>query len=203
MPKKLMKSAEDLRNAMIDAAERIITAEGVEALTARRLAKDMGIAVGTTYNQFRQMDELVSEVSARTLAELGGKITEVGEAPGTPEEKIMSYAEAYMDFVSENPNRWTALFSGTLDPQSAAQQRNNEQIRKLFGFLEGELGALYRGDNPEVVRQSARALWAAVHGMLMLTSGGRAEVLELADIHSAVRLLVRCHIAGMSAEPSI
>ncbi|MGI9481790.1 MAG: TetR/AcrR family transcriptional regulator [Hyphomicrobiales bacterium] len=203
MPKKLMETREDLRNAMIDAAEAIIVADGVESLTARRLATDMGIAVGTTYNQFRQMDELISEVSARTLAALGREIKAAAGAGGAPEDNIMAYAEAYLEFVSSNPKRWAALFSGSLDPQSEAQHRNNEQIQKLFSFLEGELSELYGGENRDVVKQSARALWAAVHGMLMLASGGRLEVLELDDIHSSVRLLVRYHLAGMAAQPSV
>ena len=102
MPKKIMESREELRTAMIDAAERIITEQGVEALTARRLASDLNIAVGTTYNVFRQMDDLIGEVNARTIARITGIITNVDTTGRKSDELLMAYADAYIGFVTAN-----------------------------------------------------------------------------------------------------
>ena len=44
------------------------------------MASELGIAVGTTYNVFRQMDDLIGEVNARTIANITNIITNVDKA---------------------------------------------------------------------------------------------------------------------------
>ena len=136
MPKKIMQNRDELRIAMIDTAERIIEQEGVRALTARKLANEMGIAVGTTYNFFKHMDDLISEVSTRTLAALAADIEAVESSGGDIEAQLMAFADAYITFVTNNPKRWAALFVGSLDADSELQNRNAEQVRRLFNALE-------------------------------------------------------------------
>src|SRR6516164_10889056 len=59
-----------LREQLIDAAERTIASKGLAALRARDLARETGCAVGTIYNVFEHLDELVLCVGSRTLAML-------------------------------------------------------------------------------------------------------------------------------------
>lgn len=47
------------RDSLLDAAERIVSEEGFEALSIRRLAAECGVAVGTVYNYFSSKSELV------------------------------------------------------------------------------------------------------------------------------------------------
>src|SRR6186997_1420454 len=76
MATKTAERREELRGALIDAAERTIAAGGLEALRARELAEEVGCAVGAIYNVFPNLDALIFEVNARTLrafeAFLGG-----------------------------------------------------------------------------------------------------------------------------------
>jgi AcrR family transcriptional regulator len=200
MPKKLMATREDLRTAMIDTAERLIALHGVAALTARRLAGEMGIAVGTTYNFFKQMDDLISEVNARTLAALASEIEAVGKSNDEPEQMLMDYADCYIEFVNGHSNLWAALFVGAIDVESEVQERNTALVHRMFDVLEKALTPLYVTDpNGSAAAKSARALWAAVHGVLSLTSGGRDKVLGFGDIRGTVRLLVHYHVAGVQS----
>src|ERR1700737_1223693 len=59
-----------LRERLIDAAERTIAANGLAGLRARDLAREAGCAVGTIYNVFEHLDELILCVGSRTLAML-------------------------------------------------------------------------------------------------------------------------------------
>jgi AcrR family transcriptional regulator len=59
-----------LREQLIDAAECTIAEKGLTALKARDLAQEVGCAVGTIYNVFEHLDELVLCVGLRTLAML-------------------------------------------------------------------------------------------------------------------------------------
>lgn len=200
MPKKIMESRDQLRTAMIDAAERIITADGVEALTARRLAADLNIAVGTTYNVFRQMDDLIGEVNARTIAKITDVITSVDKAGRESEELLMAYADAYIGFVTSNSNTWAALFVGEIDPESESHKRNLAQTLHLFSYIEDALSTVSTNTDKSEIQASARALWAAVHGMLSLVAHGRHTILGLGDIRETIQVLITNHVAGMKAK---
>jgi AcrR family transcriptional regulator len=63
-------SKEELERLILDNAYKIIGDEGLEALTARRLAKDIGYAPGTIYNLFHSMDDLILILQGKTLDHL-------------------------------------------------------------------------------------------------------------------------------------
>ncbi len=199
MPKKIRESREELREAMIETAERLIVCDGVGALTARRLASELNIAVGTTYNVFKDMSGVIEEVNARTIARITDEISSVDKASGSGEDILMRYADAYIGFVRENQKLWAALFSGEVDPESASHQRNLKNTLKLFDYLETALKTIAPNASNDSISASARALWSAVHGMLSLVAGNRHEILGLGDIRETIRVLVHNHVAGMRA----
>src|SRR5215831_15178579 len=61
---------QNLKEALIDAAERAIAARGLPGLKARELAAEVGCAVGAIYNAVEDLDELIFSVNSRTLAAL-------------------------------------------------------------------------------------------------------------------------------------
>ncbi len=198
MPKKIMDSREELRGAMVDTAERVIIAEGVRALTARRLASELNIAVGTTYNVFKHMDHLIADVNARTIQQITEVITSINNSEDdSDEDQLMAYTDAYIGFITENGNLWEALFIGDADPESASHQQNLAETLKLFSHLENALRPISPNADEATIKASARALWAAVHGMLSLVARDRNVILCLGDIRETIRVLVHHHIAGM------
>src|SRR5215472_18591366 len=66
-----------LRLRLIDAAEHTISESGLAALKARDLARAAGCSVGTIYNVFAHLDELILCVGSRTLAMLDGALAGV------------------------------------------------------------------------------------------------------------------------------
>jgi AcrR family transcriptional regulator len=51
-------ASSETRSALLDAAERIMLAEGYAAVTARRVAAEVGVDVGLVYYYFDNMDDL-------------------------------------------------------------------------------------------------------------------------------------------------
>src|SRR5262249_46747565 len=67
---KTAERRQQLKNALIAAAERTIETHGLGGLKARALAYRVGCAVGAIYNVVTDLDDLVFEVNSRTLAAL-------------------------------------------------------------------------------------------------------------------------------------
>jgi AcrR family transcriptional regulator len=56
--------------AFIQAAKDIIVENGLDGLNARAIAKKAGCAIGSLYNYFQNMGDLVLQINAETLLEL-------------------------------------------------------------------------------------------------------------------------------------
>lgn len=189
---------EDLKTAMIDAAERIITEEGLKALTARRVAADVGVAIGTTYNVFENLFALAAEVNSRTLAILAKDIAGISLAGLGTHDILMAFAECYMQFVETHRNRWLAVFEVEM-PDMEASVPNQHFIDQLFGFLEQVISRHNPAIDADTARRSARGLWAAMHGLLMLSESNRLKVVGLQTIRPTIEHLVTCHLRGLDA----
>ena len=99
-----------LRGQLTDVAERTIAEKGLAALKARDLAREAGCAVGTIYNVFEHLDELVLCVGSRTLAMLEATLEPVRSPVrhSSAEEavdEIVRLALAYLEFAATHTVR--------------------------------------------------------------------------------------------------
>ncbi|MCF1503412.1 WHG domain-containing protein [Afifella sp. H1R] len=186
----------DIRSAMIDAAERIVSEEGVSAVTARRVASEVGVAVGTTYNVFDNLGALIAAVNARTFAALAETMSEVKVEGRATREVLLDFADRYADFVHRNERRWLAVFETEM-PADGAEPPNQPTVDRLFATLERAIRAHDRRIDDKLASQSARGLWAAVHGLLILSAAGRLGAIRLDSVRPTIEHLVQCHLAGL------
>src|ERR1700755_937366 len=96
---KTLERREKLREFLILAAEKGISARGLAGLKTRDLARDIGVANGAVYNLVADVDELILRVGSRTLERLDAALTAAeGKGPVTPEQILVRIALAYCDF---------------------------------------------------------------------------------------------------------
>ncbi len=184
---------------MIDAAQTMICTNGANSLTARSIAKQLGVSVGTVYNVHGSMDGLIEAVNARTLARLEREIAAIELQQGSVEDVLVEFAERYMTYVQNNLNLWSMMFEGQL---SDSANVNQVRIDRLFGFLEKALEPV--ADDANTRAKSARVLWASVHGILQMAFTGRLQLLKIDDVKGIVRHAIKCHLAGLKEQrPSL
>ena len=78
---------QNLREALVAAAEKRIGTEGLRGLKARDLAAAAGCAVGAIYNVVDDLDDLILAVNALTLAALERALT--GQAAQSIQNRAM------------------------------------------------------------------------------------------------------------------
>jgi len=99
---------DELKLLVIESATKIIEEEGLESLSTRKIATDIGYAAGTLYNIFKNTDDIILHINSRTMSE----ITEVFNAP----EKIyvlndlLNIIIHYLNYIEENTALWSCLF---------------------------------------------------------------------------------------------
>jgi AcrR family transcriptional regulator len=197
-----------LRTQLIDAAERIIAAEGLAALKARDIARESGCATGMIYNLFAHMDELVLCVSSRTLAMLDTALTEVhcpnGDA--SAEEavtQLVRLACTYLDFAATHTIRWRALFEHRMTHGHSLPDWFIERQHLLFAQLEGPLAALLPEFTESARRIFARSLFSAVHGIVVLGLEERVVSLPMPGLRGQLTAIVRAIARGRTELQSV
>ncbi|MEM6488211.1 MAG: TetR-like C-terminal domain-containing protein [Pseudomonadota bacterium] len=175
----------DLKERLTVEAEAIVAAEGLEALSARRLAGAGGCSVGTLYNLFGHLDGVVRAVNRRTMTRLGRTLEEALDPTRPPEPRLTALAEAYRTFALAHPNLWDALFRHRMTTQPD---------RPVEPEAEALWRTLLRAAGPDADREALSALWAAVHGVVELAAGRR---LLSAEPDAAGRYLARIVRAGV------
>lgn len=175
----MSKSADrrqELGEALIRAAEKTIRQKGLHALKARELAKDVGCALGAIYNVFPDLDALILEVNARTLAKFKHKldaadlaVEEIAIGAMHPAVvQLVRLASAYLDIVLANKQRWRALFDHRMGATRQLPQWYRDAQKPLFLLVEEPIRALRPKLNDDERMVLARSFFAAVHGVVSL-----------------------------------
>ena len=103
-------SRSELRRKILDLGWGVLEKEGRNALRIRDLARRCGCSIGTVYNVFEGMNEIVLRLNVRSLGILYGGILESLEKADGLKEGVRSMGAAYMWFAKKHPYRWKMLF---------------------------------------------------------------------------------------------
>jgi len=185
--------------ALIDAAEARLIAEGVTGLRARDLASDIGVALGGLYNIVEDMDMLMLRVAQRTMGRLDAALAEgagtaAGEDKAAAVAQLVGIAHAYYDFARHNLRLWRALFEMRLKNPDLPEWNRQAQLG-LFRHMDDPIARL-RPDTDEAARTlTARTLFAAVHGVVVIGLEERLIAVPSAEMKAQIAWLVRAACA--------
>src|SRR5713226_1243913 len=93
----------DLSRALVDAARRILEAEGPSALSLRAVAREAGVSPAAPYHHFKDKGELLDAVAQEGWVMLDAAIGKAkAEAPSI-DETLNEIGVAYVCFARDNP----------------------------------------------------------------------------------------------------
>jgi AcrR family transcriptional regulator len=198
MSKALERRAK-LREDLILAAERSISAGGLAALKTRELAREIGCANGAVYNLVDDMDELVLLVGSRTLRRLDAALTEAESVgPPSPTETLVRIAVAYCDFAAENLELWRALFEHRMAPGKPIPEWAVSEQMNLFRHIFQPLAALLPSRSATELGVTARSLFSAVHGMVLLGLEQKLIAVPVEALRAEIAVITRAVVKGLT-----
>jgi len=160
----------DVRDALVDAAVRVLERDGLAALTVRAVAAEAGVAPMGVYNHLQGKNGLMVAVLARGFDGLRAAVT---TRPGAPvDQRLTAAGVGYREFARANPITYGLMFSGHADPEvhERVAPHADPALAALIGLVAEaqRVGFLRQGD-PEVL---AMHIWSAVHGAVSLELAG-------------------------------
>ncbi|MEM7223976.1 MAG: TetR/AcrR family transcriptional regulator [Pseudomonadota bacterium] len=192
-------SREDLRALTLEAARGLLCAHGLEGLTARRVAAEIGYTPGTLYNIFENLDDLILHVTAGALDGLGQRVIAARQGAENPKAALIAMAGAYIEEVRAEPKLWDAVFEHRRRGGQPLPDWFEARIAQLFDLIEAELHPLFAESDAEAARRSARVLWSSLHGITSLLVAQKLELIAGFSAETLVEDLIATYLAGLEA----
>ena len=168
-----------LREALLQAAERILERDGIQGLTLRAAAREAGVSHAAPKNHFGDLSGLLSELAAvgfeRFVATMQANVRD-GDPPA---QRMAAIGRGYVTFARTYPGLFLLMFRGErLDMSRPALRAAVEASGRV---LSGAIGAR-REEEVEArltLPQAADIVgaWSLVHGFAMLLLDGRLKPL--------------------------
>jgi AcrR family transcriptional regulator len=157
------------RVALIEAAARILAADGAGALSTRRLAAAVGTSTMAVYTHFGGMDELHRAVRQEGFARLAARLDDVADT-ADPVADLAAGGLAYFTTGLADPELYRAMFT---DRPPAGDDAGTVIFQRLTEAVSRCVDA-GRFDSAEasLVQAWAGELWIMRHGMVTLALTG-------------------------------
>jgi AcrR family transcriptional regulator len=156
----------NLKEALIAAGLKILSEDGVEGLSLRKVAREVGVSHTAPYNHFSDKQALLAAISTAGFEQLYIKLSETFKTVNASSIKIIpEIAWAYLQFALEDPGRFRLMFSGALEVETdhpdylAVSRKNIAFFEEVIAYCQkrGELG------NGKTTDHAIR-IWSLVHG---------------------------------------
>jgi AcrR family transcriptional regulator len=170
----------NLREALVEAALRLIEEKGPLGFTMAEAARLAGVSPAAPYRHFRNREELIAEVARQGFEAFAGRLERAfDEGRPSPLAAFSAAGRAYLDFARAHPGHYVAMFesgvaiAGEPDLARAADRAMSVLVRAA----ERLTAHLPPGRRPPAT-MVANHVWALSHGVVELFArgapGGRA-----------------------------
>lgn len=191
-------SRQEIQQMAIGAAIGILSREGLQGLSTRKVATAIGYTVGTLYLVFKNLDDLILHINAATLDTLHERMQAALHKDDVPHVQLLNMSHAYLRFAREHFALWSLLYTHHLAGDVEPPIWFYDKVRGLFSLVAGPLQQLNPSLAEKAYQQATRVLWSSVHGICVLSlddklsMGGEMRAEELIDA------LIRNFLNGFS-----
>ncbi|WP_239072534.1 TetR/AcrR family transcriptional regulator [Streptomyces bauhiniae] len=183
------------REAILDAAERLMAHHGYADTSISAICKASGLPVGSLYHHFGNKSGIFAAVLERGNGRFYGGLDAMVEATADPEERLRQYFDLAPELLMNNVAYFRILHGSLTGGDPGVLERleeSNEAVaRRLAAVIEPVVRAAGVADAVGLAFRLAR--FSAVYAAgAMLTAGYVRErlIAEMAPLHGVVRAMI-------------
>lgn len=165
----------DLKNALIKAGVEILSKEGIEGLSLRKVAQRAGVSHSAPYSHFPDKQSLIAAISTEGFKQLYDELSAaIALHKDDPRQQLMEGAWVYVQFAMNNTDTFNIMFSGVLEKEKEypsfveISHKTFEQVVDIVKACQ-EAGVL-RSTQPDLM---AVSVWGQLHGIVSLVLEGQ------------------------------
>jgi AcrR family transcriptional regulator len=199
---------QDTRNAILDAADRLMAHFGYQKMTMEDIAREAGIGKRTIYLHFESKEELALATADRNIERLVERLREVAESEAEPEVRIRQLLRTRVAYMFDRAQEYHAAFESLLSALRPAYMLRRERYVEAEArviaqvICEGQAdGSLAEGSIADDAMISARLLILATNALLPFSLSARALQEREAVLERAERM-AGLLLDGLRARPT-
>ncbi len=166
----------NLRDALLDAAERMIETQGIEQLSLRNLAKELGVSRSALYHHFVNKQALLAAIAQAGFGHLNEliSISEESLSDQAATTALNQAIKGYLEFAQAHPAQYELMFGKALWVSSEQQafQRYAKDCFRHYVLLFERLQFNGQLKTQEAPLRLAQLMWASLHGLARLINDG-------------------------------
>ena len=139
---------------IIRIGNRMIDEDGVEGLSLRAIARELGVVSSAVYRYVKNRDELLTIL----IRDAFNRVADDVDAALAKERSVVSLALAMLDWSRRFPNRWTLIYGTPVADYEAPREETvvpGTRVMVALARLVAEAGG--RASEPGPVRQQTRS----------------------------------------------
>jgi len=181
-----------IKEVFISTAKDIIIKDGAVNVSTRKIADASGYSLGTIYNYFKNIDELLWQVRSKLIIDINNHIKSIISSVSNVNELVLLFSE-FIKYFTNNPNIYEFFYLYKLNPQHKPSNVSdyNIDIISTFEFLLKD-GYISRSD----IHTLSMTIIYSVYGMLTMyfsQNDTMDEQILNTQIESIIRYLVDKH----------
>jgi AcrR family transcriptional regulator len=174
MPRVLTETdVADFRERLCAAAERLFAEHGLDAVTMRQLAAELGVSPMTPYRYFRDKNDILAAVRANGFNRFAEALEKARDSQTNARARGAAVGEAYINFALEHPHTYKLMFDLNQPDEADYPElvAAGERARAtMTAHVKDQIAAGDMAGSPERI---GMMFWAATHGALLLELTGK------------------------------
>lgn len=167
-----------LRDALLQAAERVLERDGLAGLTLRAVAREAGVSHAAPTHHFGDLTGLVSELAAIGFRQFNAAMAASCAADTPFPARGLARAKAYIAYAQAHPGMYGLMFR--TERLDYSRPSLHEASEASFAGLTNAIAAIRqeRIEEEALTLEQAAAIarsWSLVHGFTMLLLDGRLK----------------------------
>ena len=183
------------RAHLVEVARGLIATHGLRSLKVRDVATSAGCSIGTVYNEFVDLDELVLAVNRDTMRALEAAVAAVPSED--PVQQLHGFAQGYLAFASEHANLLRSLFEHRMEGDRPFPEDLLDMVRGTFALMYPPLLRLLPDYPTDQVAMQARTMFSAAHGIISLGLEERLVAVQPDQLREQLKVFVDTYVAGL------
>ena len=176
------KEKEDLRELILQGAQKLFVEKGIEQTTIRSIANAINYSVGTVYVYFKNKDAILHALHTQGFVELSGQFSVLSSVTD-PMERLKAMGRVYIRYALQNPDMYDLMLT-VRAPMAFLSAMNAEEWNEgkaTFDALKTTVDQCMKAGHfsGHELEPLTFMIWSLVHGLCSLDIGHRAKGVNL------------------------
>ena len=169
----------NLKESCLKEGVRILKHKGIDQLSLRDIARNLGVSHGAPYRHFPNKEAVMAAIAAEGFKVFQTYTAKAWEGEGDLGRKFREMGYQYIRFANTHPEHYRLMFSATIPNRThyedlhAAGCGAFETLTKALGTLQ-EHGFI----DVESIEDAAVFVWSTLHGYVALVANLKFDFLE-------------------------